>query len=574
MAVREQQGGDGYFHLGLQPDDDTLIEDVQEIIREKKAFVEHSLEPTGEQRQSDSIRGSIFPSKSQAGRLGGTGRVVTELFRNSMLPYIQGTLNADPDTQSEVINATDAATDPNELYNGDVTFSADDVVVTVIQTGTAVAGQIKIGQNRNIDTPSRLKITVTGAAEHSEVEIVGCRKYGLGSKDIVTEKETVALDASATATTDAYFFDVLTQITFKEGHGLTTAANVEIIAEPGLRKTVFKARSAVPDGFTFQSKIGTESRLGFTGIISNANFNVSDTVRLAMDLLFRAVYRRRTVEGGFKDEVLADDSDLINDDFGDGEFFVDYGGYLKFGDDVVIFDSFDLTLNPGLQYRTGKNGERIQSGIERGDAGYEITGSIVTNFETGDDPDDVFIKWDERYRDSDVSVIELFTYFWTNEGKQYYHRIKLPNVELSASSETPVSSRGTIKENLSIRAVKDGSDEVIEWEVVDDHGWHGAIPVLTRTGAATLAHSATSTVTVKWTRNVDDPATTSPNEFVTGDVTVEDGTKGAFATVTAGDEYTVMVTAPSSGDGNIIATIAENSVYQGNPERSIAIPYA
>ena len=42
MAVESQQGGDAYFHLGSQPDDDTLVDDIQKLSRIKRAFVEHS----------------------------------------------------------------------------------------------------------------------------------------------------------------------------------------------------------------------------------------------------------------------------------------------------------------------------------------------------------------------------------------------------------------------------------------------------------------------------------------------------------------------------------------------------
>ena len=57
-------------------------------------------------------------------------------------------------------------------------------------------------------------------------------------------------------------------------------------------------------------------------------------------------------------------------------------------------------------------------------------GALLLNFETGDDPADVFTKWDERFRDNVLSTIELFTFFWTDTGKEYYHRIKLPNVQI------------------------------------------------------------------------------------------------------------------------------------------------
>ena len=565
MAVQEQQGGDAYFHFARQPDDDTLVSDVRKVRRIKRSFVEHAISPTGEQRQSDSIRGSVFPAKSQAGKIGGTARIVTEVFKNDMTDYVQGILNGDPEVLSEDVDDTD-------VFDTDITFTADeDLTRTVNPTDAAdtedtAAGEIGVTQPT---TPGRLTITVTGAAQDSEVEIVGRRRYGLGERDLTTETETVVLDSAATATTDTSF-DEFTKITFKAGHGLSAAANVEIVAEPGLRTTTFKARSAVHDGFTFQSRIGNESRLGLTGVISNANFNVADTIRLTMDMLFRAVYRRRTIEGGVFDEVLNDDSDLVDDAFGASEFFVDYGGYLLFDDEVVIFDNFDLTFNPGLQYRTGKNGERIQSGIERGDAGASIEGSITVNFETGDDPDDEFIRWDERYRDSDLSEVEIFAYFWDNTGKQYYHRIKMSNVELTADSETPVSSRGTIKENLSIRAVVEGSDDVIEWEILDDNGWFGVTPTMEFDTALATAGGG-GNVTIDFGRSIPTTGTGGISNADLADAfTVTGATKGTVSAVSGDDtQRTLALTASVAGELSVM--LAKNGVPQGNAETTESI---
>ena len=135
MAVESQQGGDAYFHLGSQPDDDTLVDDIQKLSRIKRAFVEHSLEPSGELRRSDSIRGSVFPGKSQSGKIGGTARIVTEVFRNNMLEYVQGILNADPATESDDIADTEVYATASQTF-----VASTDLVLEVIKTGTARHG--------------------------------------------------------------------------------------------------------------------------------------------------------------------------------------------------------------------------------------------------------------------------------------------------------------------------------------------------------------------------------------------------------------------------------------------------
>ena len=579
MAVESQQGGSSYTHLGGQIDDDTLVDDIQKMSRIKRACVEQSLEPSGELRRSDSIRGGVFPGKAQSGKLGGTARIVTEVFRNNMLEYVQGILNADPATESDDIANTD------DIFDGSVTFVATTpLVLEAISTGTVGTDQILIPDadlpkypdppaDTGLSKPSRLRISVAAAV--GTATIVGKRKYGLGKYDLAPVTEDVTMTAGVGLTVN--HFVEIDKITFTD-HGLTGAVNLTIDGEPELRQTIFKARSAIFDGWSMQSRIGNESRIGLTVVPTGAQFNVSDTIRLSIDMLARAVYPRRTIEGGVFDEKLTDESDLVNDSFGDSEFFTDYGGFLVIYDvgatpiykddddtDLFIFDSFDLTYNPGLQYRTGKDGSRIQSGIERADAGATITGNVVVDFETGDDPADEFFKWDERYRDNVLSTVELFTYFWTDTGKEYYHRIKLPNVQLTANSETPVSSPGTIKRTLAIEAVVDNEEEVVEWEIRDDHGWYGALPVITRTGAASVGNGASVTVTVTWTKDV--------RNFQNADVDVTVGTKGAF-TKTSDSVYTSALTTPATGAGDMIFTIAENGTREGNPERSLVIPYA
>ena len=216
MAVESQQGGSSYTHLGSQPDDDTLVDDIQKLSRIKRAFVEHSLEPSGELRRSDSIRGSVFPGKSQSGKIGGTARIVTEVFRNNMLEYVQGILNADPATESDDIANTD------DIFDGSVTFVATTpLVLEVIKTGTAGTDQILIldadlptypvpPADTGLSKPSRLRITVAAAV--GTATIVGKRKYGLGKYDLAPVTEDVTMLAGVGLTVN--HFVEIDKITF------------------------------------------------------------------------------------------------------------------------------------------------------------------------------------------------------------------------------------------------------------------------------------------------------------------------------------------------------------------------
>ena len=106
MAPEAQQGGNSSFHIGRQPNANTIISDPRKLSRFRRQFTEFALDPQGENQQSESIGGSIFGRKSQSGRLGGTGRIGTEVFTSRMLDYVQAILNGDPETQSTDVAGT------------------------------------------------------------------------------------------------------------------------------------------------------------------------------------------------------------------------------------------------------------------------------------------------------------------------------------------------------------------------------------------------------------------------------------------------------------------------------------
>ena len=97
---------------------------------------------------------------------------------------------------------------------------------------------------------------------------------------------------------------------------------------------------------------------------------------------------------------------------------------------------------------------------------------------------------------------------------------------------------------------------------------------------ATIAYSAVPTVTIELpssaTGGVAFTATFDWSESVSGftssDITISAGTKGAFTTV-ANDEYTLRITPPSTGDGTITITVAEDAVTIGNAETEGTVDY-
>ena len=557
-----QQGGNSFYHLGRQSDPDTIIDDPRLMSRLRRQFTEFSLDPTGETQQSESIGGSIFGRKSQPGRLGGTGRIGTEVFNSGMLDIVQVVSNGDPEVQS-----TDVA--ETTVYDGKVTptgEAAGATILKVITSGTAEDGEILITQPT---TPGQLKITLADAT--GSVIIRGARQTGLNSiLDIEPMEEKVDLDdTDHTGFIQGYFHEIHELEFQNEGLTVGTETDLEIKAMPKLKSTVFRERSEIPKGLTVQGRIGKEHRLGMTGIVTGAQLNVADTIRLSADLLFRVVRRRRTVAGGIFQESLVDVSDLGDDPFIPNVFFPDYGGFLVIDGEPTLFDDYTLDFNWGIRYQQGKSGEQHQSGMEREDSGAEISGSITLDFKSASKAEETFIRWDQRYKDNEVAKIELYMYYWRGDGKRYMQKVTLYNVELTEIPTTPVNSRGTIKEQLSIRAIAEGADPVIEWEVLDDDGWFGVTPLIDFDDDK-IANSASTTATIKFQRAVGGSG--SGENFEIGDIDASAGSLGSFTKV-SDSQYTVEVTAPATGADDIVLTVAKNAVPQGNAETSAVIAY-
>ena len=551
MAAEAQQGGSSSVHIGRQVDPETIIDDIRLMSRKKRQFTDLAIDPDGETIRSEAVRGSVFGSKPQSGKLGGRVNIDTEVYINSMTDYVQAAISGDPHTQStDVPNTT--------VYDGQITPAGAADGTTVLKT-FGDSPDLTITQP---EVPGQLKITVAGGT--GAVTVKGARRTALGTLDLVPEEEKVDLDSNNSAMLTKSFARIDALEIGNAGLTVGTASNLEIVSMPGLRNTVFTARNEIFEGLTVQGKIGKQPRLAMTACPNTTTFNISDTIRMAMVMLARAAWRSRTVEGGTFQESLVDTSDLVNDPFIENTFFPYYGGLLVIDGDVTLFDSADLNIALGLQYAEGKKAERQEIGIEREDGGASITGTIQVNFISGEAADDKFISWDENYRDNKVSTFEIYVYYWTDTGKQYWHKITLHNVALTSIPQTPVSGRGNIKENLEIEAVSEGDDPVISWEINDDDGWFGVRPLIDAEDAA-IKTNASTTVTIKFERDV--------TGFAIGDLSVSAGTLASFAKV-SDSEYTVEVTAPATGEGVIDLVMAKNAVPQGNAETKVSIPYA
>ena len=116
----------------------------------------------------------------------------------------------------------------------------------------------------------------------------------------------------------------------------------------------------------------------------------------------------------------------------------------------MIFRDAEITIDQGLDFLEGSTGSKTRLPLSRGAAGRNIEATINMYYESGDAATDNFIRWDERFRDDITSKVEILTYYWDVNGVERYHKLTIPEAELTEVPRTPVNDKGDINESLSL----------------------------------------------------------------------------------------------------------------------------
>ena len=561
--ARTRQGGPSYFALGRQPDEDTLVSDVTDMWRIRRQFTNFDVAPDIEFLQSEAIRGGIDYVKGQPGRFSGGGPIETELYLRHMTPYVQAALNADPNTPSVDVAET-------TVYDGQITPADAEgkTGLTVITEGEAKTGEILIVQPT---TPGRLQITL--ASGSGDVTVEGRRKTGLGSYDMESISETKTLNDKGSALLDKSYYRIDKIILPNTGQTKGTPVDLDIVAKPGLKSTLFTPQLGVFTGWTLYGNVAEQPILGWSVVPRTMSFDFSN-MRLRMETLARFVREERTVEGGAFMQKTEDDSELANDEFIPNTFFAGYGAYFRINDRFTLAKGFALNIDQGLDFGEGSTGSPSPAHPERGDRTREFSCSFRVNYESDDAADSDLVNWSKIYKNNETVKLEASAYYWTQDGQELYHRITIQEFQLTEQPSKPVNNRGDIEISLTGRAIVENAPNVISWEVVDEDGWIDSQDDATLTVTWDNASPGTGDEVI---------ATITGDRRITGlaiaDLSVADSGSGTpmlgdAITKVSDKVFTVPVTMPASGSGTVTLTIAADAVGQGNAVTTGTVAYS
>ena len=340
---------------------------------------------------------------------------------------------------------------------------------------TAIAGNIV--RNPEPDRPGQLRFQFSEENAGGQVIVRGVRRVGLASSDTLPMREVLKLSETDSETTDVAlekYFHRINKIEIKDKDGADfSTGTVEITSKPGGYETTLKTVNDEFPGWTMEPEVGGEPWVVTKGVPIGAEIAIGDNIRATIDILSNRVDKRRTIEGG-DDEQFQSTAAQHPDEFPfvGRRFFSAYGKYLEINGEAVICDAAPISINHNYDFSQGKLPGRFRRGTEP-TARRNVTSSVQTKYESGTEEEDVFIHWDEKFRNNEPVSARIVTYQWLGNGKQLAIIYELPYCEITEPVRVSATGAGSIPVTIALKAVPPpGSTEgELRVTIIGDDQW-------------------------------------------------------------------------------------------------------
>ena len=320
---------------------------------------------------------------------------------------------------------------------------------------TAIAGNIV--RNPEPDRPGQLRFEFSEANAGGQVIVRGVRKVGLASSDTLPMREVLKLSETGSETMDValekYFHRInKVEVKNKDGADFTTGT-VEITSKPGGYETTLKTVNDEFPGWSMEPEVGGEPWVVTKGVPIGAEIAIGDNIRATIDILSNRVDKRRTIEGGDEEQFQSTAAQHPDEfPFVGRRFFSSYGKYLEIDGEAVICDAAPISIAHNYDFAQGKIPGRFRRGTEP-TARRNVTSSIQTKYESGTSEEDVFIRWDEKFRNNEPVSARIVTYQWLGNGKQLAIIYELPYCEITDPVRVAATGAGSIPVTIALKAV-------------------------------------------------------------------------------------------------------------------------
>ena len=340
---------------------------------------------------------------------------------------------------------------------------------------TAIAGNIV--RNPEPDRPGQLRFEFSEANAGGQVIVRGVRKVGLASSDTLPMREVLKLSETADETTDVAlekYFHRINKVEIKDKDGADfSTGTVEITSRPGGYETTLKTVNDEFPGWTLEPEVGGEPWVVTRGVPIGAEIAIGDNIRATIDILSNRVDKRRTIEGGDAEQFQSTAAQHPDEfPFVGRRFFSAYGKYLEINGEAVICDAAPISIAHNYDFAQGKIPGRFRRGTEP-TARRNVTSSVQTKYESGTSEEDVFVRWDEKFRNNEPVSARIVTYQWLGNGKQLAIIYELPYCEITDPVRVAATGAGSIPVTIALKAVPPPGETEGELRVtiVGDDQW-------------------------------------------------------------------------------------------------------
>ena len=340
---------------------------------------------------------------------------------------------------------------------------------------TAIAGNIV--RNPEPDRPGQLRFEFSEANAGGQVIVRGVRKVGLASSDTLPMREVLKLSETGSETMDVAlekYFHRINKVEIKNKDGVDfTTGTVEITSKPGGYETTLKTVNDEFPGWSMEPEVGGEPWVVTRGVPIGAEIAIGDNIRATIDILSNRVDKRQTIEGGDEEQFVSTAAQHPSEfPFVGRRFFSSYGKYLEIDGEAVICDAAPIAIAHNYDFAQGKIPGRFRRGTEP-TARRNVTSSVQTKYESGTEETDIFIRWDEKFRNNEPVSARIVTYQWLGNGKQLAIIYELPYCEITAPVRVAATGAGSIPVTIALKAVPPPGETEGELRVtiVGDDRW-------------------------------------------------------------------------------------------------------
>ena len=391
-------------------------------------------------------------------------------------------VDADGESQTITLTFADASKTTAQMTKLPAGATVTEVESTGWSAGkfditTAIAGNIV--RNPDPDRPGQLRFEFSEANAGGQVIVRGVRKVGLASSDTLPMREVLKLSETDSETMDVAlekYFHRINKVEIKDKDGADfSTGTVEITSRPGGYETTLKTVNDEFPGWSMEPEVGGEPWVVTKGVPIGAEIAIGDNIRATIDILSNRVDKRRTIEGGDEEQFQSTAAQHPSEfPFVGRRFFSAYGKYLEINGEAVICDAAPISINHNYDFSQGKIPGRFRRGTEP-TARRNVTSSVQTKYESGtsEEDADIFIRWDEKFRNNEPVSARIVTYQWLGNGKQLAIIYELPYCEITDPVRVAATGAGSIPVTISLKAVPPPGETEGELRVtiVGDDQW-------------------------------------------------------------------------------------------------------